>query len=153
MSRSDWSFPHPLHSSPDLYNHYSLRKAVRTALRAVEFRCANRTRSAKDYYATFSMTSYNRCQKGVTTNHYDGTDSMEAFVLRWLFNDYYFLVQLLAAALKKASNNRVESSYHYHNTNLHDVTIPKIPHFIYRLSTRFLLPSSGQHQITSPVDR
>ena len=82
-------------------------------------------RSALHHYATFSMTSYNRCQKGVTINHYGGTDNMEAFVLRWVFNDYYFLVQLLAAAMKNAANNRVKSSSHYHNTNLHDVTIPK----------------------------
>ncbi len=41
------------------------------------------------------MTSYNRLQKGVTTNLYGGTDNMTAFVLHWLFNDYYFVVKLL----------------------------------------------------------
>ena len=61
-------------------------------------------------------------------------DISTAFGLHWLFNDYYFLVQL------------------FHHTNLHGVTIPNIPHFIYQLATPFLLPSSGLQQIASPVD-
>ena len=48
----------------------------------------NRTCSAPDYYVTSPMMSFNRCQKGVTTNIYGGTDNMAAFVQHWLFNDY-----------------------------------------------------------------
>ena len=35
---------------------------------------------------------------------------MEAFVLHWLFKDYYILVQLFATSVKMAVSNRVESS-------------------------------------------
>ena len=34
----------------------------------------NHESSATGYYVIFSMTSYNRCQKDVTTNLYSGTD-------------------------------------------------------------------------------
>ena len=53
------------------------------------------------------MTSYNRRQKVVITNLYGGTDNMEAFVLHWLFNDSYFLVQLFATSLKMTVINQV----------------------------------------------
>ena len=33
--------------------------------------------------------------KGITTNLYGGTNNMAAFGLRWMFNDYYFMVLLL----------------------------------------------------------
>ena len=41
------------------------------------------------------MTSYNHRYKGVTANLYGGTENMVVFVLHWLFNDYYFMVNLL----------------------------------------------------------
>ena len=84
---------------------------------------SDHTCSAQDYYVTFSMTSYKRRQKGVTTNLYGGTDNMAGFVLHWLFNDYYFLMQLFATSLKMAVNNRVESSSAlppYQSPRLHD---------------------------------
>ena len=151
--RSDCSFPHPLHSSTDLYKNYSLRKAVRTALRAVEFRRANRTCSVKGYYATFSMTSYTCCQKGVTNNPYGGSNKLAAFVLRSLFHGYYFLVQIFLTSLTMAISDRVESSSalpRYQSPRRHD---SKNTTFHIPVSTRFFMPSSGQHQITSPVDR
>ena len=94
----------------------------------------NYTCSAPDYYVTFSMTSYKRYQKGVTTNIYGGTHYMGAFVLRWLFDDYYFLVQLFATSLKMAVGNRVERSSAltpYQSPRRHDSenTIFHIPAF------------------------
>ena len=48
-----------------------------------------------------------------------------AFGLHWLFDDYFFLVQLLAASLTMAvSKYVIESKAHqqYHHTNLNGVT-------------------------------
>ena len=39
---------------------------------------------------------------------------MEAFVLRWIFHDYYFLVQIFATSMMMAASNRVESSFGPH---------------------------------------
>ena len=48
-----------------------------------------------------------------------------------------FWCSYLFTALTMAVRNQVESSSSLTRTILHDVTIPKIPHFIYQLSTRF----------------
>ena len=42
---------------------------------------------------------------------------------------------------------------HHNHTNPYGITSPKIPHFIPRLSTRFLTAFFGKQQITSPYIR
>ena len=129
VSRSDWSFPLLL-KSHDLYNQSSLRKGFRIATRLVEFRRENRSSSARDYYATFSMTSYNRCTKGFTTNLYGRTDNMGCLSCVVYLTITAFWRRSFAASLRMAVSTRVESSSILPTYNLLDVTIPKIPHFI-----------------------
>ena len=45
---------------------------------------------AKTYSMTSKVIGLNHTQ--ITTNLYGGTNNTAAFVLRWMFNDYYFMV-------------------------------------------------------------
>ena len=110
MSRSDWPFPTSYAPLRTHTSHSVSRLGVRDVPIAGVFGGESARPATVYYYATFSMTSCTRGQKGVTTNHYGGTYTMWAFVLRCLFNDYCFLVQLLPASLMMAVSNRVESS-------------------------------------------
>ena len=101
--------PH-LHSFPHLYTHFTLGQDIRVALRAVLYRRENPRWISTGLLRNILHDVIQSLPKGVTTSHYGGTHNMVAFVLRWVFNDYYFLVQLFATSLKMAVSNRVESS-------------------------------------------
>ena len=117
VSRADWSFPHLLHAASGLYRHFLLKNILRMSLRFGGY--GRKTlRAPLHNYAAFSMPSYITCSKGITANLYGGKYRLHgAFGLRWLFESYCFLVQLLATSLE---DGRKYSSRMLYRTN----TIP-----------------------------
>ena len=76
-----------------------------------------------------------------------------AFLPRCLFDDYCLLVHLLATSLTMAVSDRVESSSAltiYKSPRRHDSNNTSSNNTGFRL--HFLMPSSGNQQIASPLD-
>ena len=147
-------------SSPTRYtplrantSHSVLRLGVRDVPVAEVFGRESACSATVYYYATFSMTYTKVAERAFLPMSMEEQSIWSSFAPRPLVNDYYFLVQLLATSLMMAVRNRVESSSTltpYQSQRSHD---SKIPLSIHQFSTHFLLPSSGQHQIASTVDR
>ena len=144
VARSDWSFP----SSPTplaAIHLLPIRDQAQSAAGLAGDRTQIPTHLTLTNYATFTMMSHITCIKGVTTHLYGGTyNQYGGFVRPWLFDDYHILVLLLPTSLTTAGSNRVQTSptLPSHQSPRHQDS--KIPHSIYRLSTRFLLLSSGK---------
>ena len=130
VSRSDWSFPSSHTHLPAIYP-FPMRDHAQSAAALPGGRMLIPTRLPLKNYATLTMTSHFTCTKGVTAHLYGGTyKQYGGIVLRWLFDDYHFLVLLLATSLTMAVSYRVETSHTrppYHSPRRHD---SKIPHFI-----------------------
>ena len=101
----------------------------------------------------FPWRNTNVAERALLTISTEEQSIWSSFAPRRLFNDYHFVVQLIATSLMMAVRNLVENSSAltpYQSPRSHD---SKIPLSIHQFTTGFLLPSSGQHQIASPVDR
>ncbi len=102
VSRSDWSFPSS-HTPLPAIHLLPIREDAQSVAGLAGDRTRIPTRLALHNYATFTMMSYITCTKGVTANLYGGTyNQYGGFGLPWLFDDYHFLVLLLATSLTMA---------------------------------------------------
>ena len=124
VSRSDWPFPSSRTPLPAIHP-LPIRNHAQSAAALPGGRMQLPTRLAlQKNYATFTMTSHFTCTKGVTAHLYGGTYiQYGSFGLRWLFDDYHFLVLLLATSLTMALSYRVETSPTlppYHSPRRHD---------------------------------
>ena len=95
------------------------------------------------YYAIYS--DFIPSSKGLTTKLYSRTNDMLAFVLRWMFSDYYLMVRLLVYCLEEGSRSSSRQLIHTTTLPISAASQAQKYHFSYlSFLLDFLLHSSGK---------